>query len=182
MCRGGDCVEYPVLYQGEQAGQVTLTARGGQVQAVVSCRRDNTGLFRAYLLCEKGEYPLGVLEPRGEHMGLRRTVRAGELQALGTVWRGEMRMSYAFSRSDGWEALEAGTGFFQKDPWLSRQAAGLSGALWRREGGLRLLAIPWSPDHPFPLPALFCFARTQVIRGSACVVYRFDEEERPVFH
>ena len=65
MCRGGDCVEYPVLYQGEQAGQVTLTARGGQVQAVVSCRRDNTGLFRAYLLCEKGEYPLGVLEPRG---------------------------------------------------------------------------------------------------------------------
>ena len=91
-------------------------------------------------------------------------------------------MSYAFSRSDGWETLEAGTGFFQKDPWLSRQAAGLSGALWRREGGLRLLAIPWSPDHPFPLPALFCFARTQVIRGSACVVYRFDEEERPVFH
>ena len=62
---GGDGVDYPVLYQGDQAGSVTLTAQGGRTQVEVSCRRDNTGLFRAYLLCERGEYPLGVLEPKG---------------------------------------------------------------------------------------------------------------------
>ena len=90
-------MDYPVLYRGDQAGHVILTVQGGRTQVEVSCRRDNGGLFRAYLLCEKGEYPLGVLEPKGENMGLRRTVRSGELQALGTIWRGELRMSYAFS-------------------------------------------------------------------------------------
>ena len=91
-------MEYPVFYRERQMGEAAVTDQGGRTQVEVSCRRDNGGLFRAYLLCERGEYPLGVLEPKGEHMGLRRTVRTGELQALGAIWRGELRMSYAFSR------------------------------------------------------------------------------------
>ena len=175
-------MEYPLVYQGEQVGEVALTAQGGRIQAAVECRRDNTGLFRAYLLCERGEYPLGVLEPRGERMGLRRTVRAGELQALGAVRRGEMRMSYGFSRSDGWEALEDAAAFFRRDRQLACQAAGLSGALWRQEGKTRLLALPYAQETPFPLPSLFCFARIRTIRDRAYAVYCFDEEERPAFH
>ena len=173
---------YPVLYQGEQVGQVTLTEQGGRTQAAVSCRRDNAGLFRAYLLCERGEYPLGVLEPRGEEMCLRRTVRTGELQALGVIWRGEMRMSYAFSRPDGWQSLERAEAFFTADAELSRLAAGIQGGLWRREGSGRLLALPYAPERPFPLAPLFCFARVETIRGSVYAVYRFEEGDRPAFH
>ena len=173
---------YPVLYQGEQVGEVTLTAQGGRTQAAMSCRRDNTGLFRGYLLCEKGEYPLGVLEPQGASMSLRRTVRTGELHALGAVWRGELRLSYAFPRKGGWEALEDAGAFFQRDGLLARQAAGLQGGLWRREGEARLLALPYDPEQPFPLPSLFCFARIQEIQGRPYVLYRFDGEERPAFH
>ena len=174
-------MNYPVLYQGEQVGQVTLTDRGGRLSVEASCRRDDSGLFRAYLLCERGEYPLGVLEPRGGSMSLRRTVRTGELRAMGAVWRGEMRMSYAFSSREVWEPLASAERFFQKDALLAREAAGLEGGLWRREGNGRMLALPYAADQPFPLTALFCFGRIRSIRGRAYVVYCFDGEEHPVF-
>ena len=178
---GGDGVDYPVLYQGDQAGSVTLTAQGGRTQVEVSCRRDNTGLFRAYLLCERGEYPLGVLEPKGEGMGLRRTVRTGELQALGSTWRGELRLSYAFAHQTQWQSLAAAGEFFQRDAQLARELSGIPGALWRQERNVRLLALPYRTDQPFPITTLFCFAQIQTIQGQAYVVYRFDRDDHPVF-
>ncbi len=174
-------MDYPVLYQGDQAGSATLTHQGGRIQVEVSCRRDNRGLFRAYLLCERGEYPLGVLEPRGERMGLRRTVRTGELQALGTIWRGELRMSYAFSSQTQWQPLAAAGDFFQRDPLLSRMLAGTGEGLWRQERNGRQLALPYQADRPFPMVPLFCFAQIQTIGGQSYAVYRFDKEEHPIF-
>ena len=174
-------MDYPVLYRGDQAGHVILTIQGGRTQVEVSCRRDNGGLFRAYLLCEKGEYPLGVLEPKGENMGLRRTVRSGELQALGTIWRGELRMSYAFSHQTQWQPLAAAGEFFQKNPQFARELANIQGALWRQERNVRQLALPYRLDQPFPMTALFCFAQIQTIEGQAYVVYRFDPGEHPIF-
>lgn len=174
-------MEYPVLDRGSQAGTVTLRPQGGRTQVEVSCRRDNSGLFRAYLLCQRGEYPLGVLEPKGEHMGLRRTVRTGELQALGAIWRGELRMSYAFSRQTVWQPLAEPETFFQKDPLLGRALAGAQGGLWRQEREGRQLALPYRADQPFPMAALFCFAQIQTIAGQAYAVYRFDGEENPIF-
>lgn len=179
--RGGDGVDYPVLYSGSQVGSAAVETHGGRTQVEVSCRRDNGGLFRVYLLCEKGEYPLGVLEPRGEYMGLQRTVRTAELQSLGTVWRGEMRMSYAFSHQTQWQPLRSAEEFFQRDALLAREAGGIQGGLWRRERDQRQLAFPYQTDRPFPLATLFCFAQIQTIEGSAYVVYRFDEGGHPVF-
>ena len=174
-------MDYPVFYQGEQTGTAAVSVQGARTQAEVSCRRDNRGLFRAYLLCERGAYPLGVLEPRGESMALRRTVRTGELQALGRVCRCEIRMSYAFSGGETWEPLEKAEGFFPGDGRLARQLAALPGALWRRERDQKLLALPYAPDRPFPLPELFCFAQIRTIRGESYAVYRFSGAGEPVF-
>ena len=174
-------MEYPVFYRERQMGEAAVTDQGGRTQVEVSCRRDNGGLFRAYLLCERGEYPLGVLEPRGESMALRRTVRTGELQALGRVCRCEVRMSYPFSGGEAWEPLDAAADFFRRDNALARQLAALPGALWRRERDQNLLALPYAPDRPFPLPALFCFAQIRTIQGESYAVYRFSGAGDPVF-
>ena len=172
-------MDYPVLYHDEQVGQVAVEIQGTRVQVFVSCQRDNSGLFRGYLLCEKGEYPLGVLEPRGERMELRRTLRAGELRALGAIWRGDIRMSYAFARESTWEPVKAAGEFFQRDPHLARGVEKIEGALWREERGQRQLALPYAPERPFPLVELFCFAQVRLIEGKSYVIYRFDREDHP---
>ena len=174
-------MEYPVFYRETQIGKAAVTPQGARTQAEVSCCRDNSGLFRAYLLCERGEYPLGVLEPRGERMGLHRTLRTGELQTLGRILRCEIRMSYAFSRQETWEPLATAEGFFGRDANLTRQAAAVPGALWRVERGQKLLALPYASNRPFPLPSLFCFAQIRTIQGSSYVVYRFSEAGNPLF-
>lgn len=173
-------MEYPVLYGDDQMGTVTVTEQGGRTQIEVSCRRSNAGLFRAYLLCQKGEYPLGVLEPRGDRLSLRRTVLTNGLKNLGTIWRGEARMSYAFAGRSQWQSVEAAEQFFQKTPHFSEALAELRGALWQRAGDNRLLALPYECSQPFPLPELFCLARIMAVDGKTYVVYAFDREEQPV--
>ena len=175
-------MDYPVYYENRQVGTVQLLPQGSRIQVEVCCRLDGAGLYRAYLLCRQGEYPLGVLEPRGEEVYLRRTVLTGEVERLGAVRYAEARMSYAFSGGRGaWRELGPGERFFQRD----RELAALlppecKGVRWRQEGEVWYLALPYDPRRPFPLPRLFCFARIQSIGGCSCVVYAFDREERPV--
>ena len=175
-------MDYPIYYEGRRVGAVQLLEQGSRTQVEVCCRLDRTGLYRAYLLCRDGEYPLGVLEPLGEETCLKRTVLTGDLGRLGPVERGEARMSYAFSSGRGiWNTLGMGERFFQRDRELSALlTAGCPGARWRQAGDRRYLALPYDPGQPFPIPRLFCFARIQSIEGRSYVVYTFDREERPV--
>ena len=69
---------------------------------------------------------------------------------------------------------------FFGDARLDRQLAARSGVLWRAEGGLRYLAIPYASSAPFPLTELFCFARLERVDGSEHVVYCVDAQGRPM--
>lgn len=175
-------MDHPIYYENRQVGTIVLLEQGGRTQVEVSCRLDGSGLYRAYLLCQEGEYPLGVLEPRGEDVYLRRTVLTGELRRLGPVRYGEARMSYAFSSGRSvWKNLEQSEQFFHRDQELSALLPPeRRGVRWRQEGELRYLALPYDPRQPFPLPRLFCFASIQSIGGSSYVVYAFDREDQPV--
>lgn len=175
-------MDYPIYYESQQVGTVNLLEQGGRTQVEVNCHLDGAGLYRAYLLCQQGEYPLGVLEPHGEEVCLRRTVLTGEIGRLGPVRYGEVRMSYAFSSGRSvWRELSSGEQFFQKDRELfALLSQEHKGGRWRQEGDLRYLALPYDPEQPFPLPRLFCFARIQSIGGCSYAVYAFDREERPV--
>ena len=169
-------MEYPVLYGGEEMGTVTLTEQGARTQVEVSCRRDNAGLFRAYLLCGKGEYPLGVLEPQGDRAVIRRRFSRAMTAPVGKPVRGEVRPA---GGSGVWEEVAAPDTLF-RTPWLRQQLRGVSGAMTGKQGNNRLLALPYDPAKPFPLPPLFCLARVRMIRGKPYVVYAFDEKEWPV--
>ena len=48
------------------------------------------------------------------------------------------------------------------------------------DGGFRL-AYPLDCRRPFPLPALFCFARAALLGGRGWWVFAFDPDGRPCF-
>ncbi len=173
-------MELPVYYGRTKVGCLHLTPQGDQrMKAEMSAERDDSGLFRGYLVCRKGEFPLGVLEPRDGSLLLRRMLLKGELQALGEPVEGQMRLSFAFAAEAPWRPVERSEAFFARPPFQGR-LQGMEGLLWRRERGLRCLAIPYRADRPFPMTDLFCFARIQPLEGRPYVVLAFNEREEPV--
>ena len=172
-------MEYPVYCGQTLAGRVYLRENSGRLQAEMVCRRDDSGLFRGWLVGERGELALGVLAPEAEGLCARRLLPEDWRAVLGEVLRGEMRLSFPFRAEEGWRKVEEPRRFFR----CSAFGLGLGeieGALWRESRGLRLLALPFDNRRPFLLSALFCFARIREIDGKAYAVFAFDQEENPV--
>lgn len=157
-------------------GTVALRPEGVRTEVRVAMEDPGDGLYRASLVGERGELPLGVLEPEGPgRLGLLRRPYSRDMAAIGPPVRGEARCSFPF-REDAWQAAERPGRLFQS-PFLRTRLEGVSRA-WRRErGGLLLLAIPLEEDGPFPLEALFCLARVERVAGTLCAVFAFQGEE-----
>lgn len=70
-------------------------------------------------------------------------------------------------------------------PWpdalLRRVYCDSRGAFMRRDGGGFTLAYPLSCRSPFPLPALFCFARAECLGNRGWWVFSFDKSGAPKF-
>ena len=172
-------MEYPVYCGQALAGRVYLREDSGKLRADMVCRRDESGLFRGYLVGAGGEVALGVLAPEAEGLCVGRILSEGQRAALGEPLRGEMRLSFPFRAEEGWQRVEEPRRFFRRSDFgLGLEAA--EGALWRESRGLRLLALPFDNRRPFLLSALFCFARIREIGGKSYAVFAFDREENPV--
>ena len=65
--------------------------------------------------------------------------------------------------------------------YLDNVSGGLSDVLTCRPERGRLIAVPRDDAAPFPLEAMFCFARSRRLQGRAYWVFRFDDREWPVF-
>ena len=65
--------------------------------------------------------------------------------------------------------------------YLDNVTGGLSDVLTCRPERGRLIAVPRDDAAPFPLEAMFCFARSRRLQGRAYWVFRFDDREWPVF-
>ena len=172
-------MEYPVYCNRRPVGRVCLEEEPGRTRVEMLCRRDNSGLFRGYLIGEQGEWALGVLEPGEKGLEACRYLTAEGRAAIGRPRWGEMRLSFPFRAEEGWRALEEPRRFFRRSEFgLGLEEA--EGALWRESRGLRLLALPFDNRRPFLLSTLFCFARIREIDGRAYAVFAFDQEENPV--
>ena len=98
-------------------------------------------------------------------------------QPLGRLQRGELRP--ARPAAAGWRRADHPEQLFRA-PWLREKLRGAEGALTGEAGGCRLVALPFGPDRPFPLTALFCLARICRINGETYAVFAFDRGENPV--
>jgi len=165
---------YPICCDNQQIGTLHLSREGGWARVELRCEKREQGIYRAFLLCRQGELPLGVLEPAREALYLCRRIPDREIERRGGVIGVEARLSYAFGET--WQ--RASGSFFQKGGVCWQES--WEGALWRREGGGRMLAIPYQPGQPFPLVSMFCFARIMPVCRRCCAVFFFDGEERPV--
>lgn len=147
------------------------------------------GLYRGYVLGERGLMDLGTLLPEGNVLRLRRTFPVERLCSQGCwpVTGGRVQMTYAFTGQPaaapprGWKELDHPETLFPQDPVLAQAArAGGRGMLCRRQDETFCLAYPWDPRRPFPLTPAFCLARVKLLRGQPHVIFRFRPEGVPI--
>ena len=165
----------PLRLDGHTAGEVRVREDGC---VTAECGRREDGLYRAYLTGTSGRALIGVLEPHGASLRASRRFSRGELASLGTLRGGQAVCSFLFDETD-WQRITPP--HFFAEARLERERAACSGALFRREGKRRFLALPYSPDAPFPIPELFCLARMRTVHGRCCAVYCVDAAGNPIF-
>ena len=170
----------PLYCQGERRGEVTLSLwgpNGARTEIIASMDEPGDGLYRAFLLGERGELPLGVLAPEGGRLTVCRRLYNRDMAALGRPQRGEARRSFRFEETRlCWRETCCPAQLFHSR-FLRERLRPYGFAWWRREGMLLLLALPLEEGKPFPLEMLFCLGRIECVEGRRCVVYAFREEE-----
>lgn len=160
---------------GEAAGEVTLCPEGPRTTIRASMEDPGDGLYRAWLVGERGELALGVMEPVGGKLCARRRVYSREITGLGPLRRGEARCSFRFGGESPWRETGCPAGLFRSEFLQSRLRR--FGRAWHRREGERLeLALPLEKTEPFPLEALFCLGKLAEVEGHPCVIYAFREE------
>lgn len=170
--------KFPLLLDGRPAGELTIE-REGLYTSFTACCPLRPGLWCAWAVGDRGELRLGVLEPSENQGCIRRRFSRQLTEPLGRLLRGEVRPA-GVREKEVWEPVPAPERLFRA-PWLRQRLKGIQGALTRREGDRRCLALPYDKGKPFPLTTLFCFAQLREIGAAAYVVYAFDGQERPVF-
>lgn len=169
--------KFPLLWSGRPAGELATEKEPLYTWFTARCHLPEEGLWCAWAVGEQGELRLGVLEPEGGQMSIRRRFSDRMTAPLGRLLRGEVRS--AVEDASVWEAVPEPERFF-RTPWLRRQLRGVKGALTRRGEGWRQLALPYDPRKPYPLVPMFCLSRIRRLGEERYVIYTFDRQEWPI--
>lgn len=154
---------------GVRAVEWKITEQGPRVVVEVWRADGREGLYKAYLTAAGQRCLLGTLAPEGGRLYLRRVLSVDSLKRQG-VWpvQGvEERLVCSFQSQPApvqWS-----------DPVLRRSAKGLPKYEFRREEGGFSLSFAFDLRAPFPLTAVFCFARVEQDR----LIFSFRENGMP---
>ena len=171
--------KFPLLRDGRPAGELIAEREALYTWFEARCPLPGEGLWCAWAVGDLGELRLGILEPVGDLASIRRRFSARLTDPLGRLQWGEIRPACP-AETGAWTPLTAPEALFRV-PGLRRELGRTPGVLIRDRGDRRDVAVPYDPARPFPLTALFCFARICRIGGRDYAVFSFDREERPVF-
>ena len=167
----------PLLCKGRPVGELLVTREGEDTLFTANAVLPEKDMWCFWVVGRGGTLRLGCPEePEGEVCFSRRFSSRMTL-SLGSVLRGEAR-SVSQSERSTWEA--APKGLF-RSPGLRQELSQEQGVLTRRWGNVRLIALPFSPEKPFPLTSLFCFANIRVLNGKKYAIFAFDGKEWPIF-
>lgn len=164
-------------------GWLTVQETGGRLSIAAELPDDRRGLYKGWLLGERGRALAGTFVPEGGVLRLRRTLSLDELRRQGAwpVTGGAAELAFAAGAVVGgempappagwrWERRPAGR---MGEPLLAR-AAGEQRALYRPEEAGFSLAYPYSERRPFPLTPLFCFASVRRLGEGWYAVFPFQ--------
>ena len=167
--------KYPVFQEEQAVGELSVAPDALYTAFSVSCR-GREGLWCAWAVGERESLRIGVLEPENGCLQIRRRFSKRLTDPLGPILRGELRP--LGEEREQWEPLRPE---LLRNPYLRCRLGGLSDVLTCRPERGRLIAVPRDDAAPFPLEAMFCFARSRRLQGRAYWVFRFDDREWPVF-
>ena len=167
--------KFPLCWNGKALGEIEVKEESLYTCFDLRCRLPRQGLWCVWLVGENGDLRLGVPDVRGEDAWFHRRFSSRMTAPLGRILQGELRP--AATGEAVWEPMKA-TAF--RTPWLRHRLQEVK-TLTRQEGGHRFVAVPYDAGAPFPLTAVFCFARIRRIGGKEYAVFAFDAEEWPVF-
>lgn len=146
---------------------------------------DGRGLYKAYAEGPGGRLLLGTLLPEAEGLRLTRILSREELRQHGAwpVLRVEAQLSFSFAGTaavpPGWDWSDR-VGEDLEDRKVGRQLEGLGRVLFRRQGRLLTIAVPYQPEKQFPLTEFFCFAQVRELGGNPFCLFSFDRSGWPV--
>lgn len=167
--------KYPVLEDGRQVGTLTVTPDRLYTVFDVSCAL-REGLWCVWATGERETLRIGVPEPEGDALRIRRRFSQSLTAPLGPLLYGEL-CPLGEERVQ-WEPLDPAE---LRTPYLRHQLSERTDVLRGRAGDRLLIAVPRDDSAPFPLEAMFCFARLRCLRGRDHWTFAFDASEWPVF-
>ena len=167
--------KYPVWKDGKTVGEMTVSPEALYTVFDIFCQ-EREGLWCVWAVGKTGTLRIGVPEPEGGRLHIRRRFSRQLTEPAGSLLRGELRP--LGEEREHWVPLRADT---LQSPYLRRQLGPIPGVLTcRREDGC-LIAVPRDDTRPFPLEAMFCFARPRQLKNGSFWVFRFNGREWPVF-
>lgn len=165
-------------------GGVTVRREGewAVCQAISPAHSD--GLYKAWLIGERGKALLGTLIPEGGALRLRRRMAVSGLREKGAFppVGAEIAMAYPLAPEEEppgqWQWTDCPCRLLG-DPALSRALQGVNRGLVKRDTDGFFLAIPYAPVCPFPIPPLFCLGQLAKLGSRWYAVFRFSRQGTP---
>lgn len=168
----------PLLCDGKTIGELTVTQEGEDTLFSARCKIPQQALWCIWAIGRDNVLRIGCPEVKDGEAQLTRRFSGRMTNALGPILRGELRRSQRTPQV--WEQGTEPSRFFRTEE-LCRLLRVSGGFLTRRKGTVRLVAIPFSGQRPFPLVSMFCFARIERFQNGIYAVFAFNEKEQPVF-
>lgn len=166
--------KYPVTDGEKTTGELSVWSERLYTVFDIACS-GQSGLWCAWAVGRDGTLRIGVPEPEGDRLCIRRRFSQRLTEPLGPILRGELRPLGA--EREHWEPQEQAAPFHSR--YLNRQFRGRKGIWTCSPDDCRLVAIPRDDREPFLLEAMFCFAQLRQVRGQDCWVFAFDAQEWP---
>lgn len=173
--------QFPIQLEGKSVGQLTMREEPLYWVCEAVCHVSTESIWRITLTGEKGTFRLGVPEPAGDCLTIRRRVSKQEIEPLGRIVGCTLTGgSSVVKPADSWTPVSTPAELF-RSAVLRERLQSPGEALTQEQNGVRLLAFPMDVRQPFPLPMLFCMAHLRCIGGHWYVVFAFDKKENPIF-
>lgn len=170
--------KFPVYFRGKSIGEMTVEKGDCCAWFTVQAVLPGEELLCAWVLGERTELRLGILESTGLGSTIRRKFSERMILPLGTIRGAEIRT--VKTKNSGWEPVLNVETFFRSHR-LRKCFLGQRGLLKKSRGRSCYIAVPYDKEKGFAAIELFCFARLVQIETKEYLVILFNEEEQVMF-